>query len=244
MKLWSKVRNLEEGITEKIIDEEYQSEIDKSIFEKKSTDEIVLCLNYDGPYGINNINKYMQLSNQNEPVEWGVNVYKKGDPIIFSGNSVFADVLYNNLKGTIVDIKKTESEITFQVFVEKIISEREGWLYGLKIIGYEEKGTVVELTVVSKEDDDTEDRLEYTVPFTVAYASSIHKAQGLEYDSVKIVISNESEEQIPKNIFYTAITRSKNRLKIFWRPECQDKILKNLSDSDLKKDICIIKGMI
>ncbi len=244
MKLWTKVRNLEEGITEKIIDEEYQSEIDKSIFVKKITDEIVLCLNYDGPYGINNINKYMQLSNQNEAVEWGVNVYKKDDPIIFSGNSGFADVLYNNLKGTIVDIKKTESEITFHVFVEKSISEREGWLYGLEIIEYKENGTVVELTVVSKDDEDADDRIEYIVPFTVAYASSIHKAQGLEYDSVKIVISNESEEQITKNIFYTAITRAKNSLKIFWRPECQEKIVKNLSDSDLKKDLCVIKGML
>lgn len=42
------------------------------------------------------------------------------------------------------------------------------------------------------------------VPFQVAYAVSIHKAQGLEYRSVKIVITNETEERITHNIFYTA----------------------------------------
>ena len=47
------------------------------------------------------------------------------------------------------------------------------------------------------------------VPFQVAYAVSIHKAQGLEYKSVKIVITNDVEELITHNIFYTAITRAK-----------------------------------
>ena len=53
------------------------------------------------------------------------------------------------------------------------------------------------------------------VPFQIAYAVSIHKAQGLEYNSVKIVITNEVEEKITHNIFYTAITRAKEKLKIF-----------------------------
>ncbi|WP_366123861.1 helicase C-terminal domain-containing protein [uncultured Campylobacter sp.] len=47
----------------------------------------------------------------------------------------------------------------------------------------------------------------------MAYAISIHKSQGLEYDSVKIVITREIEENISHNIFYTAITRAKKYLK-------------------------------
>ncbi len=39
------------------------------------------------------------------------------------------------------------------------------------------------------------------VPFQVSYAISIHKAQGLEYDSVKIIITNEVEERITHSIF-------------------------------------------
>ena len=44
------------------------------------------------------------------------------------------------------------------------------------------------------------------VPFQIAYAVSIHKAQGLEYESVKVVITEDIDEMITHNIFYTAIT--------------------------------------
>ena len=76
----------------------------------------------------------------------------------------------------------------------------------------------------------------------MSYATSIHKSQGLEFDSVKIIISDESEELITKNIFYTAITRSKNHLKIYWSPECQNKVINNMKDYSLKDDVIIIKN--
>ena len=47
------------------------------------------------------------------------------------------------------------------------------------------------------------------MPFQVAYAVSIHKAQGLEYDSVKIVITGANEDDISHSIFYTAVTRAR-----------------------------------
>ena len=77
--------------------------------------------------------------------------------------------------------------------------------------------------------DEDDELSEAIVPFQVAYAVSIHKAQGLEYSSVKIVITDEVDEQITHNIFYTAITRAKDELKIYWSPETENKILKNLS---------------
>ena len=80
------------------------------------------------------------------------------------------------------------------------------------------------------------------VPFQIAYAISIHKAQGLEYDSVKVVINDEVEDMISHNIFYTAITRAKKSLKIFWSPECQEKILKELKPMFNNKDSFLIKS--
>ncbi|MCQ4993319.1 ATP-binding domain-containing protein [Flavonifractor plautii] len=53
------------------------------------------------------------------------------------------------------------------------------------------------------------------VPFQLAYTVSIHKAQGLEYNSAKEVIPSSNSEQISHGIFYTAITRAKEKLKIF-----------------------------
>ena len=75
-----------------------------------------------------------------------------------------------------------------------------------------------------------------------AYALSIHKAQGLEYDSVKVVITNDVEDMITSNIFYTAVTRSKDKLKIYWTPETQDKILSIINEKKLNKDFNIIKN--
>ena len=240
--LWSKVRNLDDGITEKTIDEDYSEILSESIFENREEEEIVLCLNYDGPYGINNINRYLQKTNENLAVEWGINTYKVGDPIIFSDVRRFSNVLYNNLKGKILRIEKDEDSITFELFVERKISEFDAFVNSIKVVSKNEDGSVIEIKVLRKDDDDKDDDVGYIVPFVVSYATSIHKSQGLEFDSVKIIISDESEELITKNIFYTAITRSKNHLKIYWSPECQNKVIKNMKDYSLKDDVIIIKN--
>ena len=241
-KLWSKVRNLDEGITEKTIDEAYSEILSESIFDDRKNEEIVLCLNYDGPYGINNINRYLQMANKNDAIEWGINTYKVGDPIIFSDVRRFSDVLYNNLKGKILKIEKNDDSITFELFVERRVSDLDAFNNNIKVISRENNGSVIEIKVLRKDDDDKDDEVGYIVPFTVSYATSIHKSQGLEFDSVKIIISDESEELITKNIFYTAITRSKNHLKIYWSPECQNKVIKNMKDYSLKDDVAIIKN--
>lgn len=68
---------------------------------------------------------------------------------------------------------------------------------------------------------------------------SIHKAQGLEYDSVKIIITEEVDRMITHNIFYTAITRSKKNLKIYWSPETQEKVINNFEITNAKGDSTI-----
>ena len=81
---------------------------------------------------------------------------------------------------------------------------------------------------IRNRDEDDNDSASDIVPFQIAYAVSIHKAQGLEYDSVKVVITNETGERISHNVFYTAITRAKKKLKIYWTPENENKILSKL----------------
>lgn len=60
--------------------------------------------------------------------------------------------------------------------------------------------------------------------------------------SVKIIITSEIEGLITHNIFYTAITRAKDRLKIYWTPETENIILKNLKYKFSKKDYDILKS--
>ena len=48
--------------------------------------------------------------------------------------------------------------------------------------------------------------------FKLAYAISIHKAQGSEFDVILIPIVNEFRKMLYKKLIYTAVTRSKKKL--------------------------------
>ena len=86
-----------------------------------------------------------------------------------------------------------------------------------------------------KYDSDMDTRTK--LPFQIAYAMSIHKAQGLEFDSVKIVITKEVDEQVTKNIFYTALTRAKKKLKVYWQPEVANYVLDNIENGVDSKSV-------
>lgn len=237
--VWDRVRKLDDAILEPLVKNGYVARLDESIFEHSEDDEIILCLNYDGLYGINNINRFLQNSNPNESVVWGINTYKVGDPILFNESNIFSPLIHNNSKGKIFGIHPGEQEIQFDIELEESINEIDAWEYGFELIGESEAGKSIISFTVSKyrsTDEDDEYNNSSVVPFQVAYAVSIHKAQGLEYDSVKIVITNETEERITHNIFYTAITRAKNKLKVYWSPETGQSVLERLEVKNSQKD--------
>lgn len=94
----------------------------------------------------------------------------------------------------------------------------------------------------SADEDGDESTSLTVVPFQIAYAVSIHKAQGLEYDSVKIVITDEVEELVTHNIFYTAITRAREKLKIYWTPEVEEKVINRIKPRDISKDVELLRN--
>ncbi|MDD3266073.1 MAG: exodeoxyribonuclease V subunit alpha [Burkholderiales bacterium] len=56
--------------------------------------------------------------------------------------------------------------------------------------------------------------------FTLAYAITIHKSQGSEYENINIILPNVNNNDnlaslLNRNLIYTAITRAKNNLAIF-----------------------------
>lgn len=240
--IWDRVRNLDEAILEPMVKGKYTVKLDESIFEHSEEDEIILCLNYDGLYGINNINRFLQSSNPNPAVNWGINVYKIGDPILFNESDRFNPLIYNNMKGRILNIRVEETRIWFATELDIAITEWEAEDFDFTLEGESENGnSIIGFWVEKyKSTDDDDDSSNAIVPFQVAYAVSIHKAQGLEYKSVKIVITNEVEELITHNIFYTAITRAKEKLKIYWSPETEKKILEGLSLRNYNKDASLL----
>ncbi len=229
-KLWQDVRNLDENIYERLESNNFSSAMSETIFDKQHSDEIILCLNYDGLYGINNVNRFLQDNNNGKTVKIGIEKFKVGDPIIFKESKRFDGLLYNNLKGKILDISETDTAVIFTTEVDKVLNQFDTENYSVELLPSNTKGkSVIRFSVGKQNNIDDENRdIKNVIPFRVAYAISIHKAQGLEFDSVKIVISDEINELISHNIFYTAITRAKKHLKIYWSNVTEKNILNNM----------------
>ncbi|MGW8184619.1 MAG: ATP-dependent DNA helicase [Candidatus Moraniibacteriota bacterium] len=244
IEFWNRVRNLKDNILESMTRNGYTTILNESIFENLEKDEIILCFNYDGLYGINNLNKFLQSNNENPPIDWGIQTYKVGDPILFNETERFAPIIHNNMKGRIVGIDKSENQIQFDIEIDKAINELQAFGYDFELIESIESGNSIIRFMVNKPENTDEDNesMESVVPFQVAYAISIHKAQGLEYSSVKIVITSETEEMITHNIFYTAITRAKEKLKIYWTPEAEKKVLSSFQKSNSAEDVRLLSS--
>ena len=236
---------MDDRILESIARNQYSATLDASILEPAEQDEIILCLNYDGLYGINNINRFLQEANPNPTVPWGLQLYKVGDPILFNESDRFAPVIYNNIKGWVADIRLGKDKIQFDIEVDKAINKFEARRYGFELLGSSAAGhSVIRFTVDDhrKIDENHEVPITAVVPFQVSYAVSIHKAQGLEFNSVKIVITDEIEDRITHSIFYTAITRARNKLKIYWTPEVCQKILSTIKPKDINRDVKFLRS--
>ncbi len=234
---WDKVRRIEDDIAESMVKSHYTTVLDRTLFEPLRNDEIILCLNYDGLYGINNVNRFLQSGNDGDATIWRTQTYKVGDPVLFNEIERFRPVIYNNLKGRIVEIQAAAGQIHFDVELDRPLSEFDVDGDELQWIG----GSTVRFAVYEKDaSDEDDDSINTTVPFQVAYAVSIHKAQGLEYDSVKIVITDANEDAVTHSIFYTAITRARERLRIFWTPETQQTVLARLARRESRKDVQLL----
>lgn len=251
LELWKRVRNMSDNVKECIQVNTYALNVDPSLLSSVGEDEAILCLNYDGLYGINNINRFLQESNPNPAVTWDVQQYKVGDPVLFLESEKYHPVIHNNLKGVIrgieiIDPGTYRENIQFDVEVQKLIDEEEAMWHGIRLLdsNYETGTSLVRFSVYKamSTDEDT-DRVssQAIVPFQIAYAVSIHKAQGLEFNSVKIVITDEVEELVTHDIFYTAITRARENLKIYWTPETEEKVLKRIKPKDVSSDVEILK---
>jgi DNA replication protein DnaC len=220
--LWETARNgVDKDKLANMLSLHYYHPLESFSFSPSGFDEIVLCLNYDGLYGINNINNVMQTRNKNKSVVIGDWRYSVGDPIIFENSYRFSNVVYNDTKGKIVDISETDSTYLFTLEIERVYDP--SWTLSkpneFVAVSPGNNLSYSEITVSIEKgldpDKDESEQQSCIVPFRVAYAASIHKAQGLEFKKVRIVISDSVEEQISPNIFYTAITRATQSLEIY-----------------------------
>lgn len=257
LRLWNDVRKMEDDIYELLQTYGYSSNLDATIFTPIAENEIILCLNYGGLYGINNINHFLQERNSGKEIWRGVQRYKVGDPVLFNDsadkffikNDDQLPVIHNNMKGKIVDFKainlgKANEGIEFDIEIERPLIEMDAKNMDFTIVGSAANGNSVIRFAVNKNkstDEDDDSKSKSIVPFQIAYAVSIHKAQGLEYDSVKVVITDEIDELITHSIFYTAITRARKSLKIYWTQPIERRVLERICPRNNKKDLKLLK---
>ena len=255
--LWNNVRKMEDDILDRLQAGGYSANLDPSILNPASENEIILCLNYGGLYGINNINHFMQENNSGKEIRRGIQRYKVGDPILFndSADTFFTKnkeqipIIHNNMKGKIVDFRlleagKVTERIQFDIEIDKPLMNLENENVDFQVIGTSEKGnSIIRFDVYKNKstDEDDDNVSKNMVPFQIAYAVSIHKAQGLEYDSVKIIITDDVDELITHSIFYTAITRAREKLKIYWTQSVERKVLDRIEPRDIHQDISLLK---
>lgn len=263
--LWENVRKMQgdksdNDVLDRLQAGEFSANLDASIFTPAADNEIILCLNYGGLYGINNINHFMQENNNGKEIYRGIHRYKVGDPILFndSADSFFSNdseevpIIHNNMKAKIVDFRvlndgQANESIQFDIELDKPLIELNMENRNFIIIGTNNEGnSIIRFEVYKNKstDEDDDGNSKTIIPFQIAYAVSIHKAQGLEYDSVKIVITDEIDELITHSIFYTAITRAKKRLKIYWSESVEQKILERIKPIDNRQDIALLKNEI
>jgi hypothetical protein len=157
--------------------------------------------------------------------------------VLFNETERFRPLIYNNLKGRIVAIEQFEDRVQFDVALDRAVTEFD--VDGVEL-QWVADGTVRFSVYDYDISDDDDDSTTTVVPFQVAYAVSIHKAQGLEYDSVKVVITDANEDAITHNIFYTAVTRARESLRVFWTPETQHAVLRGLKRDVNTKDVALL----
>lgn len=258
--LWDNVRRMEDDVLDRLQGGEFSANLDPSIFASVEDKEIILCLNYGGLYGINNINHFMQENNSGKEIWRGIQRYKVGDPILFndsadkffSQNKEQVPIIHNNMKARILDFitldkDKPTERIQFDIEIDRPLIELNVEDYDFEIIGSAENGNSIIRFAVNKNkstDEDDDGVSKAVVPFQIAYAVSIHKAQGLEYDSVKIIITDEIDELITHSIFYTAITRARKKLKIYWTQVVEKKVLDRIKPKNNNHDVGLLKSEI
>ncbi|NMA65619.1 MAG: ATP-binding domain-containing protein, partial [Clostridiaceae bacterium] len=260
LELWDNVRKMEDDVFDRLQGGEFSANLNPSIFTFVEENEIILCLNYGGLYGINNINHFMQENNNGKEIWRGIQRYKVGDPILFndtadiffSRNKDNVPIIHNNMKGRIanfiiLDAGKPTERIQFDIEIDRPLIDLNVNNYDFEIIGNSANGnSIIRFSVYKNKstDEDDEEISKSVVPFQIAYAVSIHKAQGLEYDSVKIIITDEIDELITHSIFYTAITRARKKLRIYWTQDVEKKILDRIKPKNNSHDVGLLKSEI
>ncbi|CQR24092.1 exonuclease V subunit alpha [Streptococcus varani] len=162
----------------------------------------ILAPMYRGVSGIDQLNKLTQ--NLLNPLESGEiefpnndHIFRQGDRVIHLVNDAESNVFNGDL-GYITDLLPAKYSDSKQD----------------------------EITIRFEGSEITYPRNEW-YKITLAYAMSIHKSQGSEFQVVILPITHSSQRMLQRNLIYTAITRSKSKLILLGQLSAFDQAIKH-----------------
>lgn len=161
--------------------------IARKLYDKRANFQ-VLSPRHAGDAGVTSLNENLR-SELNPSVSgsvemrFGGGVVREGDRVMVVRND-YENGVYNGDIGKVDRIDRKAKEVSVKIF--------EGAGRPPKIIRYPFKN-------VSK-------------MLRLAYAQTVHKSQGQEYDAIVIPVLRSFGRQLQRNLFYTAITRAKKKV--------------------------------
>lgn len=161
----------------------------------------ILAPMYKGQAGINHLNELMQnlLNPKEDKLEFQFNetTFRVGDKVLHLINDTQANVFNGDL-GIITDLIPAKYTDAKQ---DEIVMDFDG------------------IEIIYPRND--------WLKITLAYAMSIHKSQGSEFQVVILPITRQSGRMLQRNLIYTAITRSKSKLILLGEQVAFDFAAKN-----------------
>lgn len=163
------------------------TQIAQKLYAKKANFQI-LSPRHAGEAGVTSLNQRLRIALN--PSISGVTEHKLGGSVVREGDRVmivkndYSHGVYNGDVGKISRIDKKAKEIEIKIF--------EGLGVPPRLIRYPFKDAPNSLRL--------------------AYAQTVHKSQGQEYDVIVLPILSSFGRQLQRNLFYTAITRAKKKV--------------------------------
>lgn len=172
-----------------------------SLLKSKEANFQIMAPVYDGLLGVNNLN--IELRSVLNPgydsdlkIKAGDVDFHEGDRVMATKNN-YEKMLFNGDTGKVQKINVRAGEVEVKIF---------DW--------YDQEATVSkyhDVTFTFKIE-------EFRNMFRVAYAVTVHRTQGNEFDYVILPMTRQYRGMLYRNLMYTALTRAKKKVFIFGDP--------------------------
>ena len=176
------------------------------------TDCQVLAPMYKGDAGVNNLNLLLQQALNPNPSTWvdrGMGVrWGIGDKLMQIKNNYPKEV-FNGDIGVITEILKQPDGA-----LEKLVMNFDG-----QMVEFNRKPA-------STKGHEASSGPEWS-NLVLAYATTVHKVQGSEYPMVVMLLHPNHYTMLMRNLLYTGITRSRQRVVLIWHPQALEQAIRN-----------------